>query len=121
TTIGYRLDPLRRFDATDFSGRDRGSLVFGSSSKVNDRWSYTSESTYSAFGTRPSLTSGYGVTYTPDQRWRFDAMVQHGESTEADGTSLKRRGLSVGTRYSEGDVMGAGLRGEWRHEESNRP
>ncbi|SEO14791.1 hypothetical protein SAMN04489859_103829 [Paracoccus alcaliphilus] len=121
TTIGYRLDPLRRFDATDFSGRDRGSLVFGSSSKVNDRWSYTSESTYSAFGTRPSLTSGYGVTYTPDQRWRFDAMVQHGESTESDGTSLKRRGLSLGTRYSEGDVMGAGLRGEWRHEESNRP
>lgn len=121
TTLGYRLDPMRRFDTTDFSGRDRGSLVFGSSSRVNDQWSYTSESTYSAFGTRPSLTSGYGVSYTPSERWRFDGMIQHGKSTESDGTSLKRRGLSLGMRYNEGEVISSGLRGEWRAEESDRP
>ncbi|WP_283180048.1 hypothetical protein [Gemmobacter sp. 24YEA27] len=121
TTIGYRLDPLRRFDASDFSGRDKGSLVFGSSSQVNDNWAYTTESNYSAFGTRPALTSGYGVTYTPDQRWRYDGMIQYGEGRETDGSSLKREGLSLGVRYSEAEVMSAGLRGEWRRERSDRP
>ena len=121
TTIGYQLDPLRRYDTTDFSGRDKGSLVFGTTSKVNDRWSYTSESNYSAFGTRPSLTSGYGVTYTPSGRWRYDGMVQYGEGRETDGTSLERRGLSLGVRYNEADQLSAGLRGEWRNEDSDRP
>lgn len=121
TTIGYRLDPLRRFDTTDFSGRDRGSLVFGTTSRVNDRWSYLTETSYSAFGTRPTLTSGYGVTYTPDQRWRFDGMLQYGDSSESDGTSLTRRGLSLGVRYADEDAMVASLRGEWRNEESDRP
>ncbi len=120
-TIGYRLDPMRRFDSTDFSGRDRGSLVFGASSRVNDRWSYTTESIYSAFGTRPSLTSGYGVSYTPDQRWRYDARLQYGETTESDGTGLKRRGISLGARFAEGKATAAGLRGEWRSDDSNRP
>lgn len=121
TTIGYRLDPLRRFETSNFSGRDRGSVVFGTTSRVNDRWSYLSETTYSAFGTRPSLTSGYGVTYTPNQRWTYDATVQFGETSEADGTSLERRGLSLGLRYNEAEVVAAGLRGEWRNENSNRP
>ena len=121
TTIGYRLDPLRRFDANDFSGRDRGSLVFGTSSRVNDRWSYLSESTYSALGTRPSLTSGYGVTYTPSERWKYDGTLQFGESREEDGTRLERRGFSLGLRYTEADLVSAGLRGEWTNENSNRP
>src|SRR5690606_29383099 len=49
TTIGYRMDPLRRYDTNGFSGRDKGSLVFGVTSKVNERWSYLTETTYSAF------------------------------------------------------------------------
>lgn len=121
TSIGYRLDPTRRFDTSDFAGRDKGSLVFSTDSRINDRWAYTSESTYSAFGTRPALTSGYGATYTPDQRWQYDAMIQYGDSREADGSSLDRRGLSLGVRYNEADAVTAGLRGEWRQENSDRP
>src|SRR5690625_3902183 len=120
-TLGYRLDPMRRFDATDFSGRDRGSMVFGMTSRVDDKWSYVTESSYSAFGTRPSLTSGYGVTYTPDQRLRFDGMMQYGETTESDGTKMKRRGVSLGMRYSDADKMVAGLRGGWVNFDSNKP
>ncbi|MBJ2151579.1 hypothetical protein [Paracoccus sp. IB05] len=121
TTIGYRLDPLRRYDTGSFSGRDKGSLVFGATSKVNDRWSYLSETTYSAFGTRPSLTSGYGVSYTPSERWIYDGTLQFGESREEDGSTLERRGLSLGLRYNEADAISAGLRGEWRRETSDRP
>lgn len=121
TTIGYRLDPMRRFDTTNFSGRDRGSLVFGSTSRVNDRWSYNTESTYSAFGRTPSLTSGYGVSYTPSERWRYDALVQYGESREEDGSRLDRRGLSLGLRYSDQDLVSGALRGEWLRERSDRP
>lgn len=121
TTIGYRLDPLRRFDVADFAGHDRGSLVTTVTSRVNDRWAVTSESTYSAFGTRPSLTSGYGVTYTPDQRWRINGMLQDGKSTESDGTTLRRRGLSLGTEYSAGEDMTAGMRGEIQSQRSTRP
>lgn len=121
TTIGYRLDPMRRFDTQGFSGRDRGSLVFGSSSRVNDRWSYTTESTYSAFGDTPALTSGYGVSYTPTDRWRYDGQIQYGESRETDGSRLDRRGLSMGVRYNEKDQLTAGLRGEWLRETSDRP
>ena len=119
--LGYSLDPMRRFDASDFSGRDRGNLVFGLDSRINDRWSYTTESNYSAFGTRPSLTSGYGVTYTPDQNWRYDATLQFGDSRESDGTTLRRRGLSASLRYAEGEDVVAGLRGEWLRMRSDRP
>ncbi|MCB5411305.1 transporter [Pseudogemmobacter faecipullorum] len=121
TTIGYRLDPLRRFDTTDFSGRDRGSLVFGTTSKINNSWSYTSETNYSAFGTRPALTSGYGVSYTPSERWNYDAMFQYGGSRESDGSQLDRRGVSLGLAYKGGETVAARLRGEWRQEESDRP
>ena len=121
TTIGYRLDPLRRFDSPEFLGDDKGSIVLGSTSKINDAWSYTSESSYSAFGTRPSLTSGYGVTYTPSQRWRYDINMQFGEERDSDGTRLERRGLSLGVRYDQADLVSAGLRGEWRQDQSDRP
>lgn len=120
-TIGYALDPTRRYETSDFSGRDRGSLVFGLTSTVNDRWSYVTESNYSAFGSRPSLTSGYGVTYTPSERWKIDGLVQYGESREGDGYGLERRGLSLGARFNEGEDISAGLRGEWRREEGDRP
>lgn len=120
-TLGYQLDPMRRFDASDFSGRDRGSVVFGVDRRISDRWSYTGETSYSAFGTRPALTSGYGVSYTPTDSWRYDAMLQFGESREADGSRLERRGLSLGVRHNQGEDVSAGLRGEWLRENSDRP
>lgn len=120
-TLGYELDPQRRFDSADFAGRDRGRVVLGASSRVNDRWNYTAENTYSAFGTRPTLTSGYGVTYTPDARWRFDGGLQFGRTVLQDDTTMERRGLSFGVRYTDADIVAAGLRGEWRRESSDNP
>lgn len=120
TRIGYALDPQRRYDSTDFSGRDKGSLIFSQTSKLDENWSFTTENSYSAFGTRPALTSGYGVTYTPSQLWQYDAMLQYGENREDDGTALERRGLSLGVRHNPSDQLSWGLRGEWREEVSDR-
>jgi hypothetical protein len=120
-TLGYTLDPMRRLDTTGFSGRDRGRLVLGATSRVNDRWSYTAENSYSAFGTRPSLTSGYGVSYTSDARWRYDGMLQFGRAVQEDGSTLERQGLSLGLRYTDGEQFSVGLRGEVRNETSDHP
>ena len=110
--FGYQRDPLRKYDTTDFRGHDNGRFVLGATSRVNDRWSYTAENTYSAFGTRPALTSGYGVSYTPDDSWRYEMGLRFGQSVQDDGSTLERTGLSLGVRYSEGADLSAGLRGE---------
>jgi len=120
-TVGYRLDPLRASDSSTVTGADNGTLVFGAQSRISDAWSYVAENSYSAFGSQPALTTTYGVTYTPSETWRYDLGLVGGENTEADGTVVKRQGLSLGLRYSGGDGNSAGLRGEIRFEDSNNP
>ena len=117
--FGYRLDPLRAHDSNTLRGRDRGTFVFGSDRRVNDQWTYTTEHTYSAFGSEPSAASTYGVAYTPSDRWRFDGGLILGSTTETDGTEVKREGLSFGMRYTDADLMRAGLRLEYVAEDSN--
>ncbi|MGN0933645.1 hypothetical protein, partial [Falsigemmobacter intermedius] len=120
-TLGYELDPMRRYDSVAFRGRDRGNLVFGLTSEMNERWSYVTEARYSALGSRPSLAAGYGLTYTPSEAWKFDALIQEGETREEGGFTLKRRGLSLGAKHQQGEEINAGLRAEWHRERSNLP
>ncbi len=120
-TLGYRLDPLRLRDSSTVTGTDKGTIVLGAQSRINSRWSYTSENSYSAFGSEPSLTKTYGVTYTPSEVWRYDMGILSGDNTESDGTKVERQGLSFGLRYSGGEKYSAGLRGELRYEDSNNP
>lgn len=120
-TAGYRLDPLRLRDSTTVSGRDRGTLVFGAQSRVNDAWSYQTEHSYSAFGSEPALTTTYGVSYTPSDIWRYDLGLLAGENTESDGTTVNRKGLSFGLRYTGSVGDSAALRGEFRVEDSTNP
>ncbi len=118
-SLGYRLDPLRMKDSPSVTGTDRGTLVFGAQSRVNDAWSYTTEHSYSAFGTEPALTQTYGVSYTPSETWRYDFGVLAGDNTEADGTRIERTGVSVGLSYAGSDETSGGLRAEIRTEDSN--
>ena len=120
-SLGYRLDPARRLDTLGFGGQDRGSVVVGATSTVNDRWAYRAENTYSAFGSQPSLASNYGVTYTPGDTWQYDGGMIYGDTVQTDGTTLSRRGLSLGMKYSAGEQLRAGLRGEFRVEGSDAP
>ncbi len=120
-TLGYRLDPTRMTDSDTASGTDRGTLVFGAQSRLSDRLSYTTEHSYSAFGSEPALQTTYGVSYTPSDVWRYDFGILAGENTESDGTNVKRRGFSAGLKYSGGEGYSAGLRGEYRTEDSDNP
>ena len=120
-TLGYRLDPLRARDSTTMTGTDRGTLVFGTRSRLTDAWSYTFENSYSAFGSEPALTRTYGVSYTPSDVWRYDLGILTGKTTESDGTEVDRTGLSFGLRYSAGEGYSAHLRTEYRVEDSTNP
>jgi hypothetical protein len=120
-TLGYRLDPTRALDSDTVSGSDRGTVVFGAQSRLNDRLSYTTEHSYSAFGSEPAVQTTYGVSYTPSDIWRYDFGVLSGEATERDGTAIKRRGFSFGLGYSGGEGYSAALRGEYRTEDSTNP
>ena len=53
-TMGYRQDPLRMEDSTTVTGHDRGTLVLGAESRINDAWRYNAEHSYSAFGSEPA-------------------------------------------------------------------
>jgi hypothetical protein len=119
--FGYRLDPDRRQDVGTVRGQDNGTFVLGAQSRVNDRWSYTAENTYSAFGSQPSLTTTYGVSYTPSDVWRYDAGLIYGVTVEPDATEVERSGLSFGLRYTSAEAFTASLRAEYRRETSNNP
>ena len=71
--VGYRVDPDReRSTLSPLNGRDLGSIVAGARHKYNDRFSAYLENSYDSFGSQRSLTSTYGVTYTPSDLWNVD-------------------------------------------------
>lgn len=116
--VGYKLDPLRAADSTTFAGADRGSWVFGAERKVSDSISYRTETNLDLFGDQRSQTSAYGATYTPSDRWSYTGNLELGEADQSTGDTLERRGVSLGTTYSDADFLKAGLKGEYRIETS---
>ena len=117
-TLGWREDPTR-IDSLG-SGERRG-LTMGAQRQINDDWAYTSEVLRSGVSSRRSLASTYGVSYTPDQRWRHDLGFVTGRTREQDGSAIRRHGLSLGTAFSDGEERSGRLRGEWRRERSDDP
>lgn len=117
--LGYRLDPMRRFEGTGFTGEDGGVWVVGAESRLNDRVTLRAESTLDHKGNSPSLTSSYGVTYTPSEMWTIDGNIVYGETDDPVSGNLSRRGLALGVRYAEGDRVQAGIKGEIRRESSS--
>lgn len=120
-TLGYRLDPSRLVESSTVTGNDRGTLVLGAQSRINDSWQYSTEHSYSAFGSEPALTAAYGVNYTPSDAWSYALGVLTGDNTESDGTKIERRGISFGVKYSGGEDYKAGFRTEFRTEDSDNP
>lgn len=117
--LGYSLDPMRRFDNGGFAGSDGGVWVVGGQSRLSDTVTLRAENTFDRKGKTPSLTSSYGVTYTPNDQWSFDGGVFYGRSDDPTSGELERKGLTLGVHYSEGERVQAGIKGEFRRENSD--
>lgn len=115
--LGYRLDPLRSFEDTSFSGSDGGTYVVGARSQINEAVMVRHETNWDLAGDRPSLTNSFGVTYTPSDMWTYDLGLIYGERDAPGDEYLERKGVSFGVHYSNGDLTRAGISGEYRVEE----
>lgn len=118
--IGYRLDTDRQnLPLSSLDGRDLGAVVVGARHKYNDQFSVFLENSYDTFGTIRSLTSTYGVTYTPSDLWNYDLGVEYGDVSDAVAGELSRTAISARISYDEKDAISWFLRGEARFENSD--
>lgn len=115
--IGYTLDPTRDLGAS-VAGEDGGVWVVGADSRVNDSVTYRAENTYDLFGDRKSLTTAFGVRYTPSNVWTYDANLEFGDLEDGTGNTISRKAIGAGVAYAEGEVSRAGLKAEYRTETS---
>jgi len=120
--VGYRIDPDRERSAlSPLNGNDLGSIVAGARHRYSDLWSVFLENSYDLYGQTQSLTSTYGVTYTPDALWTIDAGVEYGDVEDAAANALERIAVSMSVGYNEQDLITWHLKGEARFEESTTP
>lgn len=117
--LGYRLDPLRAAETSGFSGSDGGSFVVGNRTQINEATNFRFETDYDLAGNNTAQNSVLGVTYTPNEQWVFDGGFIFGERDDPDTGKLKRRGLTLGAHYSEGETGAAGITGEYRIEDGD--
>ena len=116
--LGYRLEAERTKTQTALDGRDLGQIVVGAKRRYDDNWSAFSENNYDMFGTRRELTSTYGVTYTPDNRWTFDGGLEYGTIYDPNASDFDRKAISLGASYKDEDKFDARFRGEVRLDDS---
>lgn len=111
--LGYELEAGREVDNTTLVGRDRGRIVMGGSRIVNDEVSIFGENTYDAYGRYHSLTSAYGVTYTPSDIWSTTVAFEIGQVDDDFENDFDRHALSFGIRR-ETEALNASARLEYR-------
>ncbi len=121
--IGYKLDPNRAYDSPyNLSGSDLGNLVIGTRRKLNDELSAYAENSYDIFGRRRSLTTTYGVVYTPTSKWTLDGALEYGDVEDpVGGQDLERVAVSASVGYKDEDALSWYLKGEARFEDSADP
>lgn len=103
------------------NGSDLDGLVFGRKRKYSDQLSAYSENKHDMFGSRKSLTTTHGVTYTPSALWTINSGFEYGEVNETNGEKLDRKAVSLAVAYVEKDMFSWRLKGEVRLEDSHIP
>lgn len=118
--IGYKLDPERGdSSSTPLYGLDLGGIVIGSKRRYDDTLSAYIENNYDMFGERQSLTSTYGVVYTPDVLWTFDVGAEFGDVEDPNSTAdITRTAISASIAYNNEETISWRVRGEARFEDS---
>ncbi|MCV9999528.1 TonB-dependent receptor [Pararhizobium sp. YC-54] len=120
--LGYKLDPDRAFDrldAIDLDGLDLGGIVMGTRRRYSDLLATYAENNYDMFGHRRSLTSTYGVTYTPDTLWTVSGGFEAGLVEDPRASDFNRYAPSLSIGYRDGEDIAARIRGEVRLEDSD--
>ncbi len=119
TYLGYELEAGREIDGASLTGRDQGQYVVGGTRAVSGEVTIFGENTYDAFGRRRSLTSAYGLTYTPSDIWSTTIAFEMGEVVDDLDNDFDRRAISIGMRRETEDLILSG-RLEYRIEDGLR-
>ncbi|AUH64295.1 TonB-dependent receptor [Paracoccus zhejiangensis] len=118
TWVSYRMDPMRRFDRTDFEGRDRGIWVLGAERQLGSNTTFRTEQTIDRFGDRHSRGVTHGLRYATEG-WQVDGTLTNGRLADPDGGEIRRKGISLAAAFSDGDALKTGLRGEYRTDDGD--
>ena len=70
------------------------------------------------FGARNSLTSTYGVVYTPSARWAVNGGLELGDISDENGNDLTRTALSLSVGYKDKENYSWRVKAEARFEDS---
>jgi hypothetical protein len=116
--VGYRLDPDALRTGHTLDGADLGGITVGARRRYNDLVTAFAENNYDMFGRRRALTSAYGVTYTPDNRWTVGGALEAGEVQDPNAADFQRKAISLSGGYKDGERLSANLKGELRLENS---
>lgn len=114
--LGYRLDPGRTVDGFALNGTDNGGIVLGAKRTYSEYLSGFVENNYDLFGVRRSLTSTYGVTYTPDATRSFTGGLEVGRVRDDVNGDFDRTAASFGASYNDDGQIAAHFRVEGRWE-----
>jgi hypothetical protein len=116
--IGYALEPDKRGTTNTLEGTDLGGIVIGAKRRYNDVLSAYTENNYDLFGKRHTLTSAYGVIYTPDSVWTTSAGFETGTIKDPNDSDFDRKAFSLSIGYKDDERITARIRGEVRFENS---
>lgn len=117
--LGYELDADREVNGNTLIGRDGGRYIVGGTRQVTDEVNIFGESAYDAFGIYRSITSAYGLTYTPTDLWSSTVSFEVGRVDDDAGNDFDRRAVSVGIRR-ETDTLNVSGRLEYRVDDGLR-
>ena len=116
---GYQLEPGRTLSGLDVDGTDGGQFVVGGRDQVAENVAIFGENTYDIFGNARSLTSAYGLTYTPTDAFSTTIAFEMGRVDDKDQNDFDRNAISVGLQYTTERVE-AQARLEYRTEDGLR-
>lgn len=118
TYLGYAL-VTDRVDqglepSTSFTRTNRGTLTLGARHRFSSALSIHGENKLGHGGTAPSLTRGFGLDWTPTERWSFSGSFENGHIDDVTTGRFRRTAATFGLAYtSKGVQFGTNVEGRF--------